>query len=375
MSAGRRSFGVGFFATTFTVSSFFGILFWAASLTLCVGRPSLLGDSARYLLDNPWPVSLALLYENTLLFLYFFIGIGLWRLAPWAYRLLVLVLAFELLRSAGIGLKIGMEGNPVMAGQFAGHCVGNIFLLIFFLRKKIRDQFEEESPASQSAAPVISSIALGSIPSVDIGASEIIRQKRHEAGEATGELERLAGAEKVLCWVVMLAGIFLSLKQKMSIVTGGLFGGLWGLESYLICFYLFRAQKRPTLVGGALSIVLALGLSVFNSYLPEGQWAGYAINLIPGFFGGIVAGLMTRYNRWFHGSAAGFVWAVFYFLRDFYHQHGWTPALEKLDFMQILYASLTILVIGLLGGCLGGLVSAVRLGRANLPGKNSVTHQ
>ena len=368
MSAGRRSFGVGFFATTFTVSSFFGILFWAASLTLCVGRPSLLGDAARYLLNNSWPVSLSLLYENTLLFLYFFIGVGLWRLAPWAYRLLVLILAFELLRSAGIGLKMGMEGNPVMAGQFAGHCVGNIFLIIFFLRKRIRDQFEEESPPSQTAVPVIPSIALGSIPSVDIGASEIIRQTRHEAGEATGELERLAGSEKVLCWVVMLAGIFLSLKQKMTIVTGGLFGGLWGLESYIICFYLFRARKLPTLAGGSLSVAVALGLSVFSNHVPERQWLGYAINLIPGFLGGVVSGFMTRHNRWFHGASAGFIWAIFYFTRDFYQQHGWTPALEKLDFLQLLYSSLIILIIGLLGGCLGGLLSAV-LARRGQPAR------
>ena len=373
MSAGRRSFGVGFFALTFTASSFLGIVLWSSSLFMCLGQPTLLADAAQHLSENPRAASFSLWYENTVLFLYFFIGIGLWRLRPWAYRLLILVLAIELLKSSGMGLKIGMEGNPVMAGQFAGQCVAKIFLLIFFLRKKVRDQFEEVSAAPKVAELDMPAIALGPIPSVNFTASEIIRQTRHEEGEATGELERLAGSEKVLCWVVMLAGIFLSLKQKMTIVTGGLFGGLWGLESYIICFYLFRARKLPTLAGGSLSVAVALFLSVFSNHVPEGQWLGYAINLIPGFFGGVVAGLMTRYNRWFHGSSAGFVWAIFYFLRDFYHQHGWTPALEKLDFLQILYASLIILVIGLLGGCLGGLVSAIRLGRASLPGKNSVT--
>ncbi len=363
MSSGKRSLGVSFFASTFTWGSFFSILFWASPLYICVTQPDQFSAAGKYLLKNPLPGTAYLLYENTLLFAYFFIGIGLWRLKPWAYRLLMVLLLVESIEKLWLGIKAGLGQNLLAAGSAAGQFMGSIFLLLFFRRKKISAQFEDEAgeqiPAQTFKPMLTAAPALGG----DFAASDIIRESRHEAGEASKELERLAGSEKVISWVVMLAGIIFSLKQKMSVVKGGLFGGLWGVESYVLCFYFFRARKLAALAGGGISVAISLALTALVHLPAESGWMGYALNVIPNLFGGFVSGFMTRHNRWFHGSSAGFVWAVFYFIRDFYEKHGWTPSFEKLDLLQLLNASLIVMVIGLLSGCLGGLLSALRLGK------------
>lgn len=363
MSGSGRSLGLNFFATAFTLSAFFGIFFYASPLYVCVKEPVYFSDAAQALLKNPFPGTVSLLYENTLLFAYFFIGIGLWRLKPWAYRLLMFLLVVEAVEKLWIGIKTGLAQDFFASGQAAGYFIGRLFLLLFFGRKSIRAQFEEAPSAVKIAGQSIEPMpALGPVRG-DLTAANIIRQSRHEAGAASEELDRLAGYEKAVSWMVMLAGIIFSLKQRMSLVKGGLFGGLWGIESYVICFYCFRAQKIPTLAGGGLSIGISLALSIFLPAPAEGQWLMYIPQAAPTVLGGLLSGLMTRYNRWFHGSSAGFVWAIFYFCRDFYEKHGWAPSLEKMDLLQILNTSLLILIIGLLGGCLGGLLGTLKSGK------------
>lgn len=363
MSEIKRSWGVSFFASAFMGSAAVSILFWASPLYLCVTHPEHLQLAGKYLFENPAAETGYMLYDNTLLFAYFFIAIGLYRLKPWAYKLLVFLLLVGAVERLGSSVKAGVGQDFLVSSQAAVQFVGNVLLLLFFRRKKIRIQFEDDSTSQPLMPQNITTVPIAA-GAGDFKASEMIRESKREEGETSGELERLAGSEKMLLWVIILAGIFFSLKQKMTIVNSGLFGGLWGLESYVICFYIFRAKKVKAIAGGAVSIGISLGLSTFVNIPGENIWMEYGLNALSALLGGLVSGLLTQRNGWFHGSSAGFVWAVFYFAKGFYEKYGWSPSFERMDLLEVLNMSLIIMVIGLLGGCLGGLLSSLRPGRA-----------
>lgn len=371
MSAVHRSFGVSFFAILFVLGSLLSILLWGFPTVFCLTHPEKFIAVFQYVLSGKYFRSLYFLYENTFAFAYLFVGFALWRLKPWAYRLLLVLLLIELVeKMAFVTWLLGTHRIPLsMVGREGGIQISILFLLLlFFRRKTIREQFTEgvslgiPSPDSEkpTAASVGEMVSTGQTTDNQPNLWQVLLRRRQDQEQSRDELVWLHGIEIVCVCLLILGGAYVGWRQKMSVPEFALYGSLWAVESYLVCFYLFRARKLSMVVGGVISVVAATLLHLPMDDFEKVPALSLTVNLVSILSGGFVGGRLARVNSWFHGSSAGMVWAVFQIAGRLHQKYGLGLAdWEKLNLAFAGSSFLTVLTMGLLVAGMGGFLAQI----------------
>lgn len=139
----RRSFGLTILAYLYVMSGFLAIVFWVFFFLPMLGKPaSFIAAFQSLFSPSSFLNTLHLYYQTTWSIAYFLVGVGLWRLRGWAYRLNFFLLGIELLEKFLMILYFYLHKFPHPSNLW-GEGVWMVFLILFFRRASIRDQFED----------------------------------------------------------------------------------------------------------------------------------------------------------------------------------------------------------------------------------------
>jgi hypothetical protein len=371
----ERTRGITIISFLLVTGSVLGLVYAGSPVISCLKNTHYFVTAFKYLRGgSPWEV-LFYFYQNFMTLAYLFTGIGVWRLKPWAWRFLLFLLSCEIVEAIVSAVNLEMNKNYFGLALTGAEFVVTVFLIIFFARRSIRERFSEEpgltikvKPESEKAFPGEIPAAAAELPP---SANPVLLEKLKEREtkqdrDSWDELERLGGAENFLSWAIMMGGILLSLKQKLGVAKGAMLGGLWGVESYILCFYLFRARKLPALVGGLVSIGLSFLLTgVILKGPVDSIWLAYGLKILPNFIAGVAGGALTRVNSWFHGSTAGVLWAVYYMVNEITATFSRQISFNDLDYLGVVTGLGIALLIGILSAALGGLLIGLILPKKN----------
>lgn len=360
-----RSIGVTIFSILYIVGGLIATIIVLAPVTMYFSAPQYLKTSFDHVIYGNWKENAYFLYLNTFLVLRLFIGFGLWRTEAYAWRLLMFILLAESIEPCYELYVAVTQQNHFEMGKAVGTLAVHLLVFLFFRRQSIRDQFfepETVSPAPQIASPAMTAPAAGTALPQSIHPL-VAAKMRQTSIEESDDLIPLSGMENIASWVLMFSGITYSLRWKMTIVESGIFGGIWGLASYLLCYYIFRARKLAMFTGGGLAIMLSIPAYFFLLKVPN-PWLPIAASVLVNLIGGFVAGQLVKSNQWFHASAGGFVWSLAQTFCALYQKYDGKITMERLEpmvFIMILLGAMLAGVVSALAG--GGLAMLVRFDR------------
>jgi hypothetical protein len=297
------------FAGLFLVAaSLFFLLLWASPAVWYVTAPKYFYTSLSHFLQDPWPRTLYLGYENTLAWAYLFVGFGLLQKRERAYRDLKLILSIHLIERASTALWFAwkFKGPPDARLAFGLILLGASLLWTWFgpFRRAFAPSREEKQETRiQEGIPSFEGIPISL-------AQPVVPETQPSPPEKKIVPLFLRGFENLFPAALVASGIALSLRWGLAPVQIALFGTVWGLASYLAFLYVFRAAKVPFLFGSiAMLLTHAAFLTASRGGLllrlpPEAQ------HMVAQFVGGMIAGLFASSRAWFHGSSAGWVWML-----------------------------------------------------------------